>query len=434
MIAILPRKDSIFRMQRPPSATHAAVAASGLLGLLLATGLVVVVDPFGHDAALSAGCIIAVAAAFVAIPDLLFQKVHLRPSAGLDFSNDSPSWRRTSVKLLGLLGSVGFIGLLYWLLPEYDKALYRPFFDLMNVVWPCWAVASVPYFYFIDRHMRDPADGYWHLGRLLLGKWRQADRVILLQHGLGWLIKGFFMPLMFGYLCRDLQTLWQAMNEEFSLYLQWHNLTYIALYMIDVGLVCAGYLFSLRLLDSHLRAADATLTGWAVALICYEPFWTFVSLGYLRSWGDFNWAVLFAERPTMLSIWSIVILALTVVYVWATVMFGIRFSNLTHRGIITNGPYRFTKHPAYVAKNVAWWMIALPFMADVPLGTMIQNCLLLLGINLIYLLRAKTEERLLGRDAVYVDYARFIDAHGLFRFMRNMPVVRFTAPGKATTA
>jgi len=419
-------------MQRPSSATHPAVAASGLLGLLLATVLCVVVDPFGRDAAVSAGVIIVVTAAFVAIPDLLFQKVHLRPSAGLDFSSDSPSWRRTATKLLGLLGSLGFLGFLYWLLPEYDKPFYRPFFELIEVVWPFWAVAAVPYFYFVDRRMRDPADGYWHLGRLLLGQWRQADRAFLLQHGLGWLIKGFFLPLMFGYLCKDLGTLWQATNEEFSLYLQWHNLTYIALYMVDMGLVCAGYVFSLRLLDSHLRKADATLAGWVAALICYEPFWAFLSLTYLRSWGDFNWAVLFADKPTMLAIWSIAILALTAVYVWATVMFGVRFSNLTHRGILTNGPYRFTKHPAYVAKNIGWWMIGLPFMADLPTGAIVQNCLMLLGINLIYLLRAKTEERLLGSDPVYVEYARWIDAHGMFRFLRNMPVVRFTAPGKAT--
>ena len=410
------------------------MAASGLVGVLLATGLVVVVDPFGGDAAVSAGVIVAVTAAFVAIPDLLFQKVHLRPSSGLDFSIASPSWSRTAIKLLGLLGSVGFIGGLYWLLPEYDKAFYRPFFELTNIVWPYWALASVPYFYFIDRRMRDPVDGYWHFGRLLLGQWRQVDRAILLQHGLGWLIKGFFLPLMFGYLCKDLQTLWQATNEEFSLYLQWHNLSYIALYMVDMGLVCVGYVFTLRLLDSHLRKADATVVGWVAALICYEPFWAFVSLSYLRSWDDFNWAVLFAERPTMLTMWSLAILALTVIYVWATVMFGVRFSNLTHRGIITNGPYRFTKHPAYVAKNIVWWMIALPFMADVPMGATIQNCLMLLGINLIYLLRAKTEERLLGSDPVYVDYARWIDAHGMFRLLRNMPVVRFKAPSKATTA
>ena len=39
-------------------------------------------------------------------------------------------------------------------------------------------------------------------------------------------------------------------------------------------------------------------------------------------------------------------------------MFSFRFSNLTHRGIITSGPYRFTKHPSYVSKNIAWSFVS----------------------------------------------------------------------------
>ena len=42
-----------------------------------------------------------------------------------------------------------------------------------------------------------------------------------------------------------------------------------------------------------------------------------------------------------------------------------RFSNLTHRGIITNGPYRYSKHPAYLAKNLSWWLVSMPFMITV---------------------------------------------------------------------
>ena len=54
---------------------------------------------------------------------------------------------------------------------------------------------------------------------------------------------------------------------------------------------------------------------------------------------------------------------LTAVYAWATVAFGFRFSNLTHRGILTHGPYAWTKHPAYVSKNLFWWCAVLPFLA-----------------------------------------------------------------------
>src|SRR3546814_20885855 len=45
---------------------------------------------------------------------------------------------------------------------------------------------------------------------------------------------------------------------------------------------------------------------------------------------------------------------LTAIYAWATVAFGLRFSNLTHRGILTHGPYRWTRHPAYLSKNLFW--------------------------------------------------------------------------------
>jgi protein-S-isoprenylcysteine O-methyltransferase Ste14 len=35
-----------------------------------------------------------------------------------------------------------------------------------------------------------------------------------------------------------------------------------------------------------------------------------------------------------------------------------------HRGIIINGPYRYTKHPAYFAENLAWWLVSVPWLAD----------------------------------------------------------------------
>ena len=64
----------------------------------------------------------------------------------------------------------------------------------------------------------------------------------------------------------------------------------------------------------------------------------------------------------VLWVWGTVLVVLTAIYAWATVAFGLRFSNLTYRGVLTNGPYRFTKHPAYLAKNTFWWLETLPFL------------------------------------------------------------------------
>jgi protein-S-isoprenylcysteine O-methyltransferase Ste14 len=162
-----------------------------------------------------------------------------------------------------------------------------------------------------------------------------------------------------------------------------------------------------------------------VALACYEPFWSLIGRQYLAYGIDMKWGGWLWNTPLLYGIWGALILVLTTIYVWATVVFGARFSNLTHRGIITSGPFRWTKHPAYVAKNLSWWMISIPFMASGGADEALRHCLLLLGLNLIYVMRAKTEEWHLSRDADYVAYAQWVEANGMFRFVRYLPLVKY---------
>jgi protein-S-isoprenylcysteine O-methyltransferase Ste14 len=97
------------------------------------------------------------------------------------------------------------------------------------------------------------------------------------------------------------------------------------------------------------------------------------------------------------------------------VAFGLRFSNLTYRGVLTNGPYRFTKHPAYLAKNTFWWLESLPFLVVSHSFTdMVRNAFFLACVSAIYFWRAKTEEaHLLAEDPKYRAYADWMAQHGL---------------------
>ena len=191
---------------------------------------------------------------------------------------------------------------------------------------------------------------------------------------------------------------------------------------------CFGVAPALVLYLASLRTGGAL--GWVVALACYEPFFSMVTRSYLPyeqggvAWGDWLW-----NKPTAYGAWGTGILLLLGVYLWATVAFGARFSNLTHRGIITDGPYRWTKHPAYISKNLAWWMISVPFIAGpgTSAADTVRHCLMLLGVNAIYLLRAKTEERHLRLDPTYVAYADWIDRHGALRWLNGVPVVGWVA-------
>jgi len=111
--------------------------------------------------------------------------------------------------------------------------------------------------------------------------------------------------------------------------------TYNYCYLIDLLIVVVGYAYTLRATDTHIRSSEPTVLGWVVALLCYDPFWPFFYDHYLGYRGP-GWMQNFAGHPLMLTLWGGAILALTIIYALATIAFGMRFSNLTYRGLITS--------------------------------------------------------------------------------------------------
>ena len=410
----------------PASATHPLVALAGIAAFVLGTAgapsinraFVAVLPPGNSPVAGTAATIMGFTALAIFALDLGWQHTHRRASTGLDFLADDPSLSRTLTKWLGLCATLAAIGALYWLLPEYATPFYGRYFALLRVLVPLWLVAALPYLYYVDRHQREPRDAYWQIGAALRGRAGEADRAALGQHALGWLIKAFFLPLMFTYFCNDLERLVLHGPHDFGSFRVGYDFAYDYLYLIDVGLVSVGYLAALRLTDTHLRSAEPTMFGWAVALLCYEPFWSLIGSRYLAYGTAYPWGTWFASQPVLYAAWGSVILLLTVIYVWATVCFGARFSNLTHRGIITHGPYRYSKHPAYLAKNLSWWLISVPFLSHDSPAEALRHCALLGIVNAVYWLRAVTEERHLSADPDYVRYAHWISTRGLYARLR----------------
>lgn len=418
-------------MQAPPkSAVHGGMTLVGLAAFASGLLLVRALRPWG-DTAAAALALMAWMALFIWGADLLWQKVYRRASTGLGAARPDPSLARTGVKLLGLFGSLAFVALGYWLFPAYSGELYGAYFLMLTWLIPAWLTAAIPYFYLVDRRMRAPRDGYWQVGQVLLLRWRGVDGALLGQHLLGWLVKGFFLPLMFVYLCQGMDRVLAHGGGAPTELRPFFDSSLAGLYFMDVTLSAVGYLATLRILDSHIRSTEPTLLGWVVALACYQPFWGFISENYLAYRTSYTWEDWLAASPVLYAVWGGVILFLTAVYLWATLAFGSRFSNLTHRGIITNGPYRYSKHPAYVAKNISWWLMAVPFLAAGGATDGVLRCLMLIGVNALYWLRARTEERHLSRDPTYVQYALWMEGHGLLRRVTRLPgmgFLRYRAP------
>jgi protein-S-isoprenylcysteine O-methyltransferase Ste14 len=127
-----------------------------------------------------------------------------------------------------------------------------------------------------------------------------------------------------------------------------------------------------------------------------------------------------------LTVIGTVLVALTAIYAWATVTFGIRFSNLTHRGILTNGPYAFSRHPAYLSKNLFWMISTVPFLTTGSWVDAIRATTLMGIVAGVYYWRAKTEERHLGMDPAYREYSEWMERNGLvprfFRWLKGTKV------------
>ncbi len=373
---------------------------------------------------LATAAIIALLIGVYALPVLLLDVAHQTRTA----SPTTAAARQFAPRLIVQLLIFAVLLLLYWMFP-YTRQQWL--FRASEAIGPEYvmpllilAVITTALYIAITRPTID--DASVHLGEMLLRRQPFAYDAKVKDHLLGWCVKGFFLPLMATFLANDIQ--WFRSVDWPSAFATFPNIyehSQRLLYFCDVTIALAGYLLTFRWAGTHIRSAEPTSFGWLVCLVCYPPFWpafydNFFAYENGKSWTSWLW-----DSTSLLHIgWGSSIIALTCLYLWATIAFGVRFSNLTHRGIITNGPYRFTKHPAYIAKNISWWMISVPFLQESGVADALRLSLLLLCVNGIYYARAKTEERHLMRDPLYQDYAAWIAQYGLIARLRKL--LRFT--------
>lgn len=401
---------------RPRSAVSAGVGLIGLAGLFAWT---VASRIYGMQGPLAALTALVACGLPMILWSLFVDKVHRNPSTGIDWTT-APRPLKDSidisiVKIAGLWGIWGVIGALYCIARWYWDGAYLFAMQVLGVAAIPMALLSIPYVIWLDRRLVEPRDGAWHFGQILIGRAERADRRMLHDFFRAWAVKGFFLAFMISIVPGN----WQATIGAESDWISDNpvnlaNWLISAMFMIDVTFATVGYVLTLKPLDAHIRTANPYAAGWAAALICYPPFILMNPGGPLDYHvGNGEWTYWLADYPLAMDLMGLWLVFLTGLYAWATVAFGIRFSNLTHRGILTHGPYAWTKHPAYVSKNLFWWCAALPFLATTgnPVD-MIRNTVILAMVSGVYYWRARTEERHLMADPAYRDYAEWMERHG----------------------
>ncbi len=422
----------------PPASDYAGgdfpTASPVLLGLaccLAGTGALIALVQHGG---LSTTQITLLVCAAYAVPGIIYEYVsahgwRLPRSSGVPMSL---AIRRALPKSFALAQILLLAYVLSSILPEYKKDLYRIWMDILPVAAAITLVLSLPYFIFCEKVLGPKRDLYQYVGRytLLVFFYRVWTRPFLRQAGLLWAVKLFFLPIMVGSLHYSVVFLTNNLpSQSFSDFFKFFDLIWELILAIDVTLAVVGYVCSLRLLNTEVVSTDPTWRGWVATLICYSPFSTVLYGSYLTYEDGLRWGDFFHGHHTAYVVYGSTLLFLHFLYLAASLNFGIRYSNLSHRGILTDGLFRLTKHPAYLFKNIVWWMIGLPFITNQGSGVAIANCFLLLCVNAVYWWRARTEEMHLSRDPAYVAYALSMNDRSILAFMGKVfPALAYKPP------
>lgn len=415
---------------RPASDVSSAVGLVGLAGLfawlLICRNWVSVAAYFGmpiQPGPLDGPYASLATLLFTGLPmvawSVAIEKVHLRSSTGLDWSIRRPISSIIDisvVKLAGLWATWAIIGFLYCVARWYWNGQYLFAMEVIGAAAIPLFLVSIPYVIWLDRILVEPRDGAWHFGAMLIGK-EMFDLEEVKSHFRSWAVKGFFCAFMisilppgFAYIVNlDISTIG---SNPVALSMGLIEL----LFVVDVQMAMVGYLVTLKPLDAQIRSANPYVSGWLAALICYPPFILMGDNGPLNYHvNTADWGYWLDGHPIVLWVWGGWLVFLTGVYAWATVIFGLRFSNLTYRGVITNGPYGFTRHPAYVSKNLFWWFATMPFLVTSGSFTdIIRNTAIMAMVSGVYYWRAKTEEKhLLSEDEKYREYHAWMAENGI---------------------
>ncbi|ALF59957.1 methyltransferase family protein [Psychrobacter urativorans] len=295
---------------------------------------------------------------------------------------------------------------------------YAPFVNDLFFTFPLIMALSVIYIFFSDRRLLEPEDEYAKIGAML-NRRTPLDKAILQKFLLKTAVKIVFVPFMYsgflGNLSILLNTAWHFNSGAVSLLLFNFGVS------IDMLIGIFGYLFSSAIINNQIIDTDSNFLGWLFALLCYPPLvWIMRQVNDQQD--SLVWNQLIPQDNILYWILFIIINMTWVVYWLATFEFGMTFSNLSYRRLIDKGVYRYSKHPAYIAKNIYWWLYTLPFMGVAFISVeWWKNILGLTFVSLIYYGRAKSEERHLMKFPEYRQYCSDIEKKGIFRWLKSYP-------------
>lgn len=231
---------------------------------------------------------------------------------------------------------------------------------------------------------------------------KQYNKKVLLNL----LMRGYFIPFMVIQVYTNINDSIRFSEGNFRGYdlltvLMW---TSAILWLTDTLNASMSYCIESRWIENRSRSIDMTVGGWLVCLACYAPLNNIT--GSLFPFGPFAASkypdLIFVQDITFIYFIKILEITVLIFHVYADCSLGPSIANITFKKLQTRGLYGIIRHPGTTFKLMLWWVQAMFYREFWRFDFLFGH----LMWNLLYILRAITEERHLGKFEEYREYMK----------------------------
>ncbi len=244
--------------------------------------------------------------------------------------------------------------------------------------------------------------------RLMRGDFSNAFRALENRYNrkvlLNLVIRFYFIPVMVSQIYSNVNNAVYSSNRRFMdfSYLSICSWILSMLWLMDALNTSLSYCVESRWIENRSRSVDTTVGGWLVCVACYAPING--ATGALFPFGPLAGAAhpgsILSGSMTFLYAFRTLEALLLGLHIYAVTSLGPSMANLTFKKLQTRGLYGVIRHPGTTFKLIMWWMQSAAYAEFWRVEYIFGQ----LMWNVLYVLRAFTEERHLSNYREYRDY------------------------------